>query len=331
LAQVIQTERWEVNVDLRASVALDRWQIEHADTVTVPSEGVLGGYHELMGVESEAIRRLRRVALGILPDLAPPASRSFERLRLLFVGRCELRKGVHTLLEVLPTLLSELPEWECHLVGDDAVPIAGEGTLKQRFVEQHRDAPWLSRVVFHGVVDEAELRRQYQLCDLFVAPSLYESFGLIYHEAMQYGKAVVGCRTGGVPEVVADGVEGLLVTPDRPSELEAALARLMRDGDLREQMGQAGARRVHEIEDYKTMAAGFEGVYLETIAAVGAERRAQRGRHWGHALSRLDDPGALRAPAETMNGHGTEATSPAAQAGAVAEAALLRSAASPSS
>ena len=44
-----------------------------------------------------------------------------------------------------------------------------------------------------------------------MAPSLFESFGLIFHEAMQYGKAVVGCSTGGVPEVVEDGVEGLLV------------------------------------------------------------------------------------------------------------------------
>jgi len=139
-------------------------------------------------------------------------------------------------------------------------------------------------VVFHGSVSEAVLRDHYRRCDLFVAPSLFESFGLIYHEAMQYGKAVVGCRTGGVPEVVEHSVEGLLVDPDSPTQLAAALAQLMGDGPLRQTMGAAGARRVHELTNYRTMAAAMEEVYQATIAAVGEQRRRRRQQQWPQPL-----------------------------------------------
>lgn len=285
LAQIIHTEGWKVNDDLRASVAMDRWQIEHADAVCVPSDGVLSTYRSLMGIAPERLPSLHRTPLGIVPDTAPmPNHPPRARRKLLFVGRCERRKGAHVLLAVLPKLLAAHPQWECHLVGNDNVPLVEGGTLKQRFLAQHRDAPWLSRVFFHGEVDEATLQHHYQTCDLFVAPSLFESFGLIYHEAMQYGKAVVGCRTGGVPEVVADGVEGLLVTPDSEEELFTALKRLMDDDELRLRMGEAGRQRVHDQMNYRTMAADLEGVYREVIERHGAEARRRRESMWGYDL-----------------------------------------------
>jgi glycogen synthase len=294
LAQVIVTEQWQPNDDLRACLAVDRWQIEHADMVCVPSEGVLSSYGKLMDIVAESLKRLRLAPLGIVPDHAPALTRSSNQRRLLFVGRCERRKGAHTLLEVLPALLIDHPDWECHLVGNDQVQLVDGTTLKQRFLAQHSDAPWISRVIFHGIVDEETLREHYRSCDLFVAPSLFESCGLIYHEAMQYGKAVVGCRTGGVPEVVEHDVEGLLVTPDSPHALRAALAQLMRDDALRERMGQAGAQRVRQIMNYQTMAIRMEQIYFETIAQVGAERRAQREQLWPRELPLFEPSDLMR-------------------------------------
>src|SRR5262249_22820036 len=157
LAQVIATEQWERDEDLQACVALDRWQIEHADTVCVPSEGVLSSYKTLMGVTPETLVNLRLTSLGIVPDVTPMPTRQAGPHRLLFVGRCERRKGAHTLLDVLPDLLTAYPDWECHLVGNDKVRLVEGGTLKERFLAQHRRAPWLARVVFHGAVDEAVL------------------------------------------------------------------------------------------------------------------------------------------------------------------------------
>lgn len=284
LTQVIIAEGWEFNEDLRACAALDKWQIEHADAICVPSEGVLSSYEESMGLRQDLIPYLRTVPLGIVPKSCRSEAGSGDRRHLLFVGRCERRKGVHTLLSVLPQLLVEFPEWECHLVGNDQIPLAEGGTLKEQFLARHRGKPWLERVFFHGIVAEEELNRQYRICDLFVAPSLFESFGLIYHEAMRYGKAVIGCRTSGVPEVVEHGIEGLLVTPGSPDELHEALERLMRGDNLRQRMGKAGAERVNRKMNYRTMAEGMEKVYFETISLVGKKRRERRERLWPREL-----------------------------------------------
>lgn len=264
LAQVIKTEGWAWNDDLRACVALDRWQIEHADTVCVPSQGVLDSYRELMGIDPARLLHLVRTPLGIVPDQSQIATAHGNTRKVLFVGRLEYRKGIHTLLAALPDVLPRFPEWECHIIGGASNP-----ALQEQFLERHRAASWLSRVVFHGFVPEEELRRHYQSCDLFVAPSLYESFGLIFHEAMQYGKPVIGCATGGVPEVVAHGVEGLLVAPDDPAALRSAMECLMSDEALRVRMGQAGRERVVQKQNYRTMAEALEQVYYLTIEQSG--------------------------------------------------------------
>jgi glycogen synthase len=297
LAQVIQTEKWSLSDDLEACVALDRWQIEHADVICVPSRGVLKSYQSLMGMALEQFRNLQVTSLGIIPESISSNGSILQKkssYRLLFVGRLEWRKGAQTLLDALPSLMPRFLDWECHFVGDDTAPAVEGKTFKELFTEQHTQAPWLNRVIFHGLVSEAELRRQYQMCDLFVAPSLFESFGLIFQEAMQYGKAVVGCRTGGIPEVVAHGVEGLLVTPDSPLELRDALAQLMQDQALRESMGKAGKHRIRERDNYQTMALHLEKVYMSLIAAKGDEYQARRKGLWPRALPLLESGHGVR-------------------------------------
>ena len=265
LAQVIQTERWPVSRDLIRSVELDRWQMTHAAAVCTPSVGVLRSYEMLMGVKQAELPHLATVGLGIVPEGMPTPTSQTGPFRLLFVGRCERRKGIHTLLAVLPNLLTQYPEWECHLVGNDLIPLEHGLTARQEFYCTHKGQAWLARVHFHGSVDEEHLQRHYAHCDIFVAPSLFESFGLIYHEAMQYGKPVVGCQIGGVPEAVEDGLEGLLVTPDSPAELYMALQRLISDPARCQEMGKHGATRVHQRQNYRTMAEHMEQIYRDTI------------------------------------------------------------------
>ena len=280
LAQVIQTEKWEVNNDLSACITLDRWQIEHADVVCVPSKGVLKSYLSLMDIHPEQLSSLEITPLGIVPENLPATIQPSNIRRLLFVGRLEWRKGAYALLEVLPSLLQNFLDWECHIVGNDQLPAVNGETFKQIFLRKHQGSAWLDRVIFHGMVSQDELLSHYQSCDLFVAPSLFESFGLIFQEAMQYGKPVVGCLTGGIPEVVEHGVEGLLVPPDHPEELYAALARLMQDDDLRIRMGHAAQERIILRDNYLSMSIRLEQVYRQVIQQKGSEYRARRQTLW---------------------------------------------------
>ena len=119
----------------------------------------------------------------------------------------------------------------------------------------------MTRVSFLGRVSDEELDRRYAECDLFVAPSLYESFGLIYLEAMNYAKPVIGCLAGGIPEVVDDGVTGLLVEPGASEPLaEAMLTMLSAPSQLRE-MGLAGRQRLLDKFTHIEMARAFAEVY----------------------------------------------------------------------
>src|SRR5262249_4996186 len=88
-----------------------------------------------------------------------------------------------------------------------------------------------------------KLRGFYRACDIFAAPSRFESFGLILLEAMMFAKPIVCCRAGGMPEVVVEDETGLLAEPGDPASLERCLARLIEDPALRRRLGAAATRR----------------------------------------------------------------------------------------
>lgn len=166
-----------------------------------------------------------------------------DSIRVLFVGRLEERKGIDVFLQILPDLLAEYPNLHIEIVGNDRLPNGFGGTYRGDFEERHADATFLGRVRFHGEVQEVALRGFYKACDIFVAPSRFESFGLILLEAMMFGKPVIACRAGGMVEVVEEGVSGLLALPGDPSSLSDAMVALITAPELRARMGRAGRER----------------------------------------------------------------------------------------
>src|SRR5262249_8720911 len=143
---------------------------------------------------------------------------------------------------------------QCDLVGNKQIPAEGDATFAALFQQQHAGKPWLDRVHFHNAVPDADLQAFYRDADVFVAPSLYESFGLIYLEAMQYGVPVVGCRVSNVPEVVSHEEEGLLVEPGNAAALADALDRLMRDESLRRALGSRAEMAVRSVRSHVGLA-----------------------------------------------------------------------------
>lgn len=160
-------------------------------------------------------------------------------IRLLFVGRLESRKGIDVLLSVAPHIIANFDNVILDIVGDDTIPKPDGTTYKEIFEKSGIPEEIRSRIVFHGRVEEERLRQFYKNCDIFVAPSRYESFGLVFLEALMFGKPVIGCDAGGGPEVIADGVTGLLVAPGDADGLLAAITALLSDPDLRRRMGKA--------------------------------------------------------------------------------------------
>ena len=100
---------------------------------------------------------------------------------------------------------------------------------------------------------------------VFAIPSIYEPLGIVNLEAMACGTAVVGSRTGGIPEVVADGETGLLVPPGEPDPLAEALNALIGDPERAAAMGQAGRKRAVAEFGWAAIAAQTAALYAELV------------------------------------------------------------------
>ena len=122
--------------------------------------------------------------------------------------------------------------------------MVGDGTDRSRLEQLTAELSITDRVNFVGVVSNDELLEHFVSCDVFVMPSTQEGFGIVFAEAMACSKPVIAAKSRAIPEVVSDGETGMLVDPERPEELQAALLALLSDPDQRKRFGRAGRARV---------------------------------------------------------------------------------------
>jgi glycosyltransferase involved in cell wall biosynthesis len=101
--------------------------------------------------------------------------------------------------------------------------------------------------------------------DLLVLPSHSESFGRVLIEAMAAGKPVIGTSVGGIPEIIEDGVTGLLVPPHSPEELAQAIIKILQNPEMARQMGEAGRRRAEERFSAKQYVTKIQAIYEELL------------------------------------------------------------------
>jgi glycosyltransferase involved in cell wall biosynthesis len=172
----------------------------------------------------------------------PPPSVRQNFVTVLYAGRFEGRKGTDVLLAAIPELSEKYPFARFVLVGEDRTLPDGS-TLGGEFRRRHAGVHFVDRVIFAGEVSDAQLEANLGECDIFVAPSRYESFGLVFLEAMMFGKPVVGCRAGGMSEVIEEHVTGLLAEPGDVPSLVATVGALLADAEKRKKLGQAGRER----------------------------------------------------------------------------------------
>jgi glycosyltransferase involved in cell wall biosynthesis len=143
--------------------------------------------------------------------------------------------------------------------------IAGNGT-ERAFLEGLRSQLGLSdKVVFLGRKTPGEIRTFLREISLFVLASNWEGFGLAAVEAMASGIPVVATRVGGLLEIVEEGKTGFLVPPDEPLALAHRIICLLKNRDLRVEMGRAGRKRVETLFSLDTMMVKLETMYRDLL------------------------------------------------------------------
>ena len=179
-----------------------------------------------------------------------------ERLRLMFVGNVIERKGLRYLFQALVRLPNS--NFELDVVGDTQDEPDHMTEIKALI----EDYGLSGRVTFHGhVTDREQLKRLYRMADVFVLPSLYETFGIVLLEAMSFGLPIVTTTAGAIPELVKGNENGLLVPPRDPAALAIALRQLAGSSELRRKLGQNGYKFVSERREFYSWEAVGERVY----------------------------------------------------------------------
>jgi glycosyltransferase involved in cell wall biosynthesis len=199
---------------------------EHADVILADSEAVADRLGDLPAHVVHCPVDLRAPSTDAPWDATGPV--------IGYVGRIEPRKGVLDLVRAAPAIRAAAPGARIVLVGDDTY---GSDPEYARLVAASTE------VEHHGwVADAAGLMAH---LDVLVLPSYAEPFGTVLAEAMAAGTPVVATTVGGLPEVVTDGVDGVLVPPGRPDALADGVLRAL---DARDELGPRAAESARRFD-----------------------------------------------------------------------------------
>lgn len=210
--------------------ALIRWIARRSAALTAISEDTKRRARELHSIKKE----ITVTHLGFTPASTAIASRqelglSEDTPILVSVGRLIPRKGYDVLLKAV----SQLKALDYKLV------IIGDGPLKEDLKRQIDELGLSNKVELTGFVSEEKKYQLLQAADIYVSAALHEGFGIVFLEAMSVGLPIVAPNDGGQCDFLQEGRNALLVAPQDPNALAAAIERLLSDSQLRLHMSQS--------------------------------------------------------------------------------------------
>jgi glycosyltransferase involved in cell wall biosynthesis len=233
----------------RPQDAIVRWLIRRVRVVAGVSRYVCRSIESEYGLGMGNARLLYN-GIESSVDPSPAVASSGDGVTVLGgVGRLASEKGYDVLLRAM----TELPE--CRLV------LLGEGSMRTELTELATDLGIADRVEFVGWVDPPWATRW--TFDILIAPSRVEGFGLVAVEAMRAGIPVIASGVGGFFEIIDDGDTGLLVEPENPSALAAAIRRLGQDPEERAAMAERARSSVNGRFSTQAMAEQYTEVFEE--------------------------------------------------------------------
>ena len=196
----------------------------------------------------------------ILPNVIPSRDYCKRRidfpLQALFLGELGIRKGIYDLLQIVT-------EHKAELEGRLVLHIGGNGETEK--VQHYIESEGLLHIVkFEGWVSGEKKKQLLSQCDFYILPSYAEGLPISILEAMSYQMPILSTTVGGIPEVVENGINGILIQPGDKSALYQALMQLMSDEKLLISMGNASYRKVqpHFSENVRM---ALERLYTELL------------------------------------------------------------------
>ena len=220
------------------AIILEWLAIYKADAITAPTHA--------MAVYCKKILKLPERTIQILPNTVNVPkdmneNRHFEGpiRRVLYVGRLEKRKSPDLLARVIPEILKVFPDAVFTFIGLDILQGPGKTSMRA-YCESLIGVDFSKSVEFLGRRSYEDVEEYFSASDIFVLPSRFESFGVVYAEAMLHRLPIVACRGAGIEEIVPENTVGFLVQHGDDRALRDAILRLLGNDLLRREMGEAG-------------------------------------------------------------------------------------------
>ena len=236
-----------------------KWAVRTSDEVVAISSYTAREITDLVHVP------VRVIPYGLGFDESIPTTRTTrarDSFLILYVGNLIPRKGVRFLIDALHRLPSTIPA---------KLLILGEGTDRPSLEAQVRELGLDGRVSMPGRVPDADLHQALQEASVLVLPSIVdkrgdtEGLGVVLLEAMSYRVPVIGSAIGGITDIITDGETGLLVPPEDPAAIAAAIGRIAGDQTLAARLAEAGSRRVRERFGWDAITAAWLECYTAAL------------------------------------------------------------------
>lgn len=210
-------------------------------------------------LKTTALKSATNQPIGVIPngvetELFKPNSNGRQpgkQLRLITVSRLIKRKGIDHILKALAELRDERISFL----------IVGTGSYEDYLKELCSKLKLNDIVNFYGYCPREELPKLYNNADVFILPSLAESFGLVFAEAMACGLPIIGAKTGGIVDLVLKE-NGILVEPGGIDEIKEAIVEMRKkSNDMMQNMGKANRRRIDMYYSWKNVAQKYLDLY----------------------------------------------------------------------
>ena len=225
-------------------VTVSEWVEKYLVSVGVPAENVKTIYTGI-----EAAPKVEN------PTLRKELNLADDDILSVTVAILRYEKGHKSLIDAAIPLFAKYPK--LHLV------FAGDGPIFEELKNYIAELNLSERIHLLGL--RKDLPNVLQSCDFFTLPTWQEALGTSFIEAMNSGLAVIGSAVDGVPEVIQDGKNGLLIEAKNEKSIQTALERLITDVDLRKQMGKVGKEITQTKFSVAKMAEEMESFYIQSI------------------------------------------------------------------
>ena len=266
-ADVIQWESEPFRTMVQAQAYFDQVAMQKAKIVTIGSQYAKDRIVALYGIAPEKVQVIHHGMLEASWKKYIDAEPRYlnDHPVILSVGKMYPRKRTNTLLRAIAILREKHPTVELR--------IAGDGIEWDRLRQLSDELHLADTVTWLGYVgDDAQMAREWRQADVFAHASSQETFGYVYLEAMQLGKPIVAAKAGAAPEVLGDA--GLLVEPEDPAAMAAALDTMLSDEGLRADYSARALMRAQRFPHSKMV----DG-YVDVIERV-ARQSPRRGYRW---------------------------------------------------